>query len=184
MSNHEFLGEPNESTAIARLAERIANNDRRYDERWRADQQAVKEALAAAEKAVSAALSAAEKAVEKAELATAARFESVNEFRAQLGDQARTLMPRAEFETQHAEVVRQLGELRAVCAELRQAIAVGPAELKVLQSRADRDTGRAEEASAQLALATAAKARAIALAAVAVTLAVGVFAGIAKLFGA
>lgn len=37
-------------------------------------------------------------AVEKSERATEARFQSVNEFRAQLGDQTRTLVPRPEVE--------------------------------------------------------------------------------------
>lgn len=37
----------------------------------------------------------------KAETATEKRFESVNEFRAQLADQSNTLMPRAEFTVQH-----------------------------------------------------------------------------------
>ena len=39
-----------------------------------------------------------ELAVNKAETATEKRFEGVNEFRAQLGDQSRTLMPRIETE--------------------------------------------------------------------------------------
>jgi len=39
---------------------------------------------------------AMELAVNKAEAATEKRFESVNEFRAQLGDQSRTFMPRIE----------------------------------------------------------------------------------------
>lgn len=39
-----------------------------------------------------------ELAVNKAEVATEKRFEGVNEFRAQLGDQSRTLMPRIETE--------------------------------------------------------------------------------------
>jgi hypothetical protein len=41
---------------------------------------------------------AMELAVNKAEVATEKRFECVNEFRAQLGDQSRTLMPRIETE--------------------------------------------------------------------------------------
>ena len=53
------------------------------------------------DKAVQAALLAAKEAVLKAEVATEKRFESVNEFRAQLADQSNTLMPRAEFAAQH-----------------------------------------------------------------------------------
>lgn len=44
------------------------------------------------------ALGAADKAVSKAESASEKRFEGVNEFRASLADQQRTLMPRAEVE--------------------------------------------------------------------------------------
>ncbi len=49
------------------------------------------------EQAVQAALAAAEKAVVKAELASDKRFESVNEFRAQLSDQANTFISRVEY---------------------------------------------------------------------------------------
>lgn len=52
----------------------------------------------AQEKAVAAALTAAGQAVQKAEVAAEKRFDAVNEFRAQLSDQAGTFMPRAETE--------------------------------------------------------------------------------------
>jgi hypothetical protein len=48
------------------------------------------------EKAFHAAMAAADRAVNKAEAATERRFESVNEFRSALSDQAATFMPRAE----------------------------------------------------------------------------------------
>lgn len=69
----------------------------------RADAQdkATANAMTAAQTAVNAAMQAAQAAVLKAEMATEKRFEGVNEFRAQLADQARTLMPRAEFEALH-----------------------------------------------------------------------------------
>jgi hypothetical protein len=68
------------------------------DTRFEAQEKAVAAALAAQEKAVAAALAAADRAVAKAETAAERRFESVNEFRATLTDQARTFMPRAESE--------------------------------------------------------------------------------------
>lgn len=52
----------------------------------------------AQEKAVTAALQAQKEAVIKAETAAERRFESVNEFRQQLSDQAVTFMPRREAE--------------------------------------------------------------------------------------
>jgi hypothetical protein len=68
------------------------------DARFEAQEKAVAAALASQEKAVAAALAAAKEAVNKAEMASERRFESVNEFRNTLSDQARTLMPRAESE--------------------------------------------------------------------------------------
>ena len=54
----------------------------------------------AQEKAVLSALAAADRAVAKAEAASERRFESVNEFRAALSDNTRSLMPRTEAEQQ------------------------------------------------------------------------------------
>lgn len=65
----------------------LTEYDRRYAARFVASEQAVKDAFAAQEKAIS-----------KADTANEKRFESVNEFRAQLGDQQRTFMPRSESE--------------------------------------------------------------------------------------
>lgn len=65
----------------------LAEMDRRFDA-----------AIAAQDKAVQIAMIASEKAVVKAEIAAEKRFESVNEFRGQLADQAATFMPRAEAE--------------------------------------------------------------------------------------
>lgn len=68
------------------------------DTRFEAQREAVAAALAAQEKAVAAALAAADRAVAKAEMAAEKRFEAVNEFRAALADNFRTLMPRSESE--------------------------------------------------------------------------------------
>jgi hypothetical protein len=67
----------------------------------------------AQEKAVSAALAAAKEAVTKAESASEKRFESINEFRGTLSDQARTLMPRAEAEGQFKVLNEKLDALSA-----------------------------------------------------------------------
>ena|SRR5580693_1783506 len=63
-----------------------------------AQREAVTTAFLSQKEAVNAALAAADRAVLKAELATEKRFEAVNEFRATLADQQRTLMPRSEAE--------------------------------------------------------------------------------------
>lgn len=60
----------------------------------------------AQEKQMAAALAAQAAAVSKAEVSTDKRFEAVNEFRASLNDQTRTLVPRAE----HEQAVRGLAE--------------------------------------------------------------------------
>lgn len=61
--------------------------------------------------AVEAALAGQEKAVAKAENAAERRFEGVNEFRAQLGDQQRTLMPRQECEVRLKALESQIETL-------------------------------------------------------------------------
>jgi hypothetical protein len=80
------------------LQERYATQTKALDAAFLAQQTAMTVAFTAADKAVQAALEAAEKAVGKAEIAAEKRFDSVNEFRAQLADQATTFMPRAEAE--------------------------------------------------------------------------------------
>jgi hypothetical protein len=93
--------------------------DRRYEARFLASEIAVSTSFSAQEKAISAALAAASAAVNKAEVASEKRFESVNEFRAQLGDQQRTFMPRAEVEV----IVRALNEaLSSALTQLRSMI--------------------------------------------------------------
>jgi len=83
---------------IQRLGQLLEDQKLFTAERFRSSDKAVESALIQADKAVQAALLAAEKAVNKAETAAERRFESVNEFRAQLADQAQTFMPRAEAE--------------------------------------------------------------------------------------
>ncbi len=69
------------------------------NERYATQTEAIQVSFTAAEKAVQTALSSAEKAVTKAEIAAEKRFEAVNEFRAQLSDQAATFPSRNEVDT-------------------------------------------------------------------------------------
>jgi hypothetical protein len=78
------------------VSQQMSEKDVRDQQRFDAQQLALRDALLAQEKAVSAALLAAQEAVSKAETAAEKRFDAVNEFRAQLADQAATLMPRSE----------------------------------------------------------------------------------------
>jgi hypothetical protein len=70
---------------------------RMLDERFRSQQEMV-----------STALKSAEKAVVKAESASEKRFDAVNEFRQQLGDQAATFASRTEVEVKIEAIVERL----------------------------------------------------------------------------
>ena len=70
-------------------------------------------AIAAQDKAVQIAMIASEKAVVKAEIAAEKRFESVNEFRGQLTDQAATFLARTEYLTAHQSLTEKIGDLGA-----------------------------------------------------------------------
>ena len=80
------------------LDERYATQVKAVDAAFLAQQTAMQTALAAAERAVATALLSAEKAVTKAEVAQEKRLEAVNEFRAQLSDQAATFVRREEVD--------------------------------------------------------------------------------------
>jgi hypothetical protein len=56
---------------------------------------------------------AVKEAVAKAEAASDRRFEGVNEFRAQLADQTRTLMPRLEVEEKFKGMEKSISDLTA-----------------------------------------------------------------------
>lgn len=86
------------------LDERYSTQTKAVDAAFLAQQTAMQTALTAAERAVATALLSAEKAVAKAEVAADKRFEAVNEFRAQLNDQATTFLTRKEAEAQMSGV--------------------------------------------------------------------------------
>lgn len=66
-----------------------------------AAQKATESALVSTQKATESALLASKEAVVKAETATDKRFDSVNEFRAQLADQTATFIARPEYSAGH-----------------------------------------------------------------------------------
>ncbi len=72
-----------------------------YDHRGDLEHQAIRREL-------SAALTSIKEAVIKAETASDKRFESINEFRAQLGDQAATFISRNEYGAQHEALAEKL----------------------------------------------------------------------------
>jgi pyruvate-formate lyase len=87
--------------------------DLRYQQRFDAQQKALEAALLSQEKAVQTAMTASEKATTKSELAAEKRFDSNNEFREQLRDQAATLMPRSEAENRAAALSEKIDDLKA-----------------------------------------------------------------------
>ena len=96
----------------------IGANDHRYEQRFSDIEQRFQDAQRLVEMqyqahkdAVNLALTAAERAVLKAEAASEKRFDAVNEFRATLADQQRTLMPRAESDRAFAAVAEKLAAL-------------------------------------------------------------------------
>lgn len=117
-------------TALDHVLGIVAGNDKRYEQRFEASQKALDAALtaqkeatvaafAAQEKAINAALASAERAVLKAEIATEKRFDGVNEFRAALDQQQRTLIPRSEVDV----LIRGLDEKIAQLTKQADAIA-------------------------------------------------------------
>ena len=87
------------------LDERYNTSVKALDAAFASQQVAMRTALEAAEKAVQVAMVSAEKAVTKAEVAAEKRFEAVNEFRAQLADQAASFPTRIEVDTRHTALV-------------------------------------------------------------------------------
>ncbi len=75
-----------------------------------------------------AAMEAHRLAVSKAEAAVEKRFDAVNEFRAQLGDQSRTLMPRPEAEVLFKSLDTRIDAANAAAAELNTRLAAWRAE--------------------------------------------------------
>jgi len=83
------------------LREIMDERDRRYEERF-----------IAMDQKTSLALTSSKEAVTKAEAATEKRFDSVNEFRGSLKDQAANLLPRAEADVKFTAIAREIDELK------------------------------------------------------------------------
>lgn len=79
---------------------KMAESDRRYEQRFLAQQTSVDVAIAAAKEATT-----------KAENATEKRFEGVNEFRAQLNDQAGTFISRNEANTRMDSLAEKITDI-------------------------------------------------------------------------
>jgi hypothetical protein len=116
------------------LNERYAIQTKALDATFLAQQTAMRTALEAAEKAVQTALVSAEKAVAKAEVAAEKRFESVNEFRAQLTDQATTFLTRNEVDVRLNALSEKLDS-----EAKRNTTRVSDLELRIYATISDQD---------------------------------------------
>jgi hypothetical protein len=92
------------------------------DERYATQTKALEAAFQAAEQAVQTALLSQEKAVNKAEIAADKRFESVNEFRQQLADQAGLFFTRTEADARLGALTDKLDASTGRNAERIQAL--------------------------------------------------------------
>jgi hypothetical protein len=104
---------------VKALSDRMLSDNRRFDELIAANRRAVKDTAKVLQREMRTSMLAAEKAVTKAEVSADKRFEGVNEFRAQLGDQQRNLMPRAEAEIRFNQLSAALDVLRQAQIEER-----------------------------------------------------------------
>jgi hypothetical protein len=84
------------------ITDRMDERDRRYGERFEAQ-----------ERAVSAALASAKEAVSKAEIATERRLETLNELRQMNTDMATSLMPKVEAEIRLSALGKEIDSLRS-----------------------------------------------------------------------
>jgi hypothetical protein len=129
------------------LNERYETQVKALDAAFLAQQLAMQTAFNAADKAVTAALEAAEKAVGKAEIAAEKRFDAVNEFRAQLADQAATFLPRSEAELSIGRTTDAVHQLTATIsglashAEVESALARHNERFQELSERVTRGEG-------------------------------------------
>lgn len=105
-------------TLRAELLAMFQEHDRRYEQRFIAQQEAIQAALLAQKEAVNAALVAADRAVIKAETASEKRFQGVNEFLGQLSDQAQTFLPRQEAGARFDAITEKIDGISKVLATL------------------------------------------------------------------
>lgn len=144
---------PDDNTVTLReyFDARLRDMDIRQQQRFDAQTKAVDSAMTAQRTAIEAALVAADKATGKAEDAAKDRFDSVNEFRGTLTDQAATFITRTEAEaaiqrnterTQELTVaIRELATKQEVINAYERAENRLQAVEKIIANREGRGTG-------------------------------------------
>jgi hypothetical protein len=99
--------------AIVSLREVVHLKDAKYETQFKSLEAALQAQLISLRENTALAFTASEKAISKAETASEKRFESVNEFRQTLTDQAATFMQRAQVETLLGNLNEKLNLLTA-----------------------------------------------------------------------
>jgi hypothetical protein len=94
---------------LDRLEAFLEERDRRYEDRFKAQ-----------DEKTTLALTASKEAITKAETATEKRFDAVNEFRGTLSDQAATLLPRLEAVTKFEAYDEKIESLKKEIGMLRE----------------------------------------------------------------
>lgn len=104
-------------------------------------ERALAAAMVAQEKAVAAALQAAERAVSKAEVSNEKRFDTQNEFRGQLKDQAATLATKVELQQMFTTMGDKVADQEK---RMDQAFVAFNEKMNMIQSRVERAESKAE----------------------------------------
>jgi hypothetical protein len=94
--------------------ELMKERDRRYEDRFKAQ-----------DEKTTLALTASKEAIGKAESATEKRFDAVNEFRGTLSDQAARLLPRAEADSRFANYDEKIANQQKDIQNLRESRSEG-----------------------------------------------------------
>ena len=128
---------------------KLDERDLRLQQRFEAQEIAVKDALAAAKEVTASNLLAMDRATVKAEIAADNRFTAVNEFRAQLADQAQTFLPRAEWSANHNSLE---GQIAAVGLRFEEKLEAVRGNVEALTHTQAGDTGERKGVSQQTAL--------------------------------
>jgi len=97
--------------------EMVCERDKWHEQRHATTMKALEAGLSGLKGEMQSQILAQKEAVTKAEMSNEKRFEGVNEFRAQLGDQQRTLMPRVEAEKSLNTLADKIGVLEGFRTE-------------------------------------------------------------------
>ncbi len=105
---------------LTRLEGFYEERDRRYEDRFKAQETAVAAALAAAEKLTAAAFAASKEAIYKAEQAQTAYNASHNDLTRKMDSQNREMLPRPEADSRFKAQDERIEDIKTEIAKLRE----------------------------------------------------------------